>query len=446
MPRPRSKKPAYCLHKPSSRAYVRLAGKCVYLGQHGTTQSHEEYDRVIAEWIVQGRPGASIDAGADGHTVTQILVAFWSAHQNHYAPYSYDNPPPVGKRPTDELGHFFDALKLLRRTYGPTSAKEFGPLRLKAVRDSMVKIGWSRGYINRQIGRIRRVFKWAVEQELLDGTVHYRLCAVEPLRRGKTPAPDTEPVKPAAEESVKAALPHVSRQVKAMIELQLLSGMRPGEVVRMRLREIDRSSEVWTYTPTKHKTAHHGHQRAIYLGPRAQQILAEFFTLDPDRHLFSPADAEAERREALHEKRKTPAGFGNVPGSNRQARPKRAPGEYYTVDSYRRAIRRACEVPIALPTELEQKRIKTGPKRSRRETRREWKCRLGPELWKKLLKWQRQQRFHPHQLRHTAGTELRKEFGAEAAQTILGHKHLKTTEIYAEKNLAVARKIMRQIG
>ena len=54
--------------------------------------------------------------------------------------------------------------------------------------------------------------------------------------------------------------------------------------------------------------------------------------------------------------------------------------------------------------------------------------------------------WSPTQLRHSAGTLIRKAFGIEAASTVLGHSNLRTTEIYAEKNLAQAIEIAKQIG
>jgi integrase len=60
--------------------------------------------------------------------------------------------------------------------------------------------------------------------------------------------------------------------------------------------------------------------------------------------------------------------------------------------------------------------------------------------WRANLVWS------PHQLRHTAATPLRKEYGLEAAQVVLGHKTLSVTEIYAEKNVAAARRIMGEVG
>ena len=55
MPRPKSLKPAFCCHKSSGRAFVKLDGKRIYLGRHGSQESKDAYDRAIGEWISRGR-------------------------------------------------------------------------------------------------------------------------------------------------------------------------------------------------------------------------------------------------------------------------------------------------------------------------------------------------------------------------------------------------------
>jgi integrase len=140
--------------------------------------------------------------------------------------------------------------------------------------------------------------------------------------------------------------------------------------------------------------------------------------LDPQTYLFSPADAEKSRREALHARRKTPMSCGNSPGTNRKRRPQRTIGERYDVMSYYLAIRRGCDKADAW--------AKGGMAIANDE-------RAIP-------------RWHPHQLRHTAATELRKTYGLEAAQVVLGHKTLSVTEIYAERNVAKAMQIMGEVG
>jgi integrase len=62
-------------------------------------------------------------------------------------------------------------------------------------------------------------------------------------------------VKPVPEEYVYAIKNHVSRQVWAMVELQLLTGMRPGEVCRLRTCDLDTSGKVWLYNPPRHSAS-----------------------------------------------------------------------------------------------------------------------------------------------------------------------------------------------
>ncbi|MCA9032107.1 MAG: site-specific integrase, partial [Planctomycetaceae bacterium] len=55
-------------------------------------------------------------------------------------------------------------------------------------------------------------------------------------------------------------------------------------------------------------------------------------------------------------------------------------------------------------------------------------------------------RWHPHQLRHSRGTDLRKKYGVEASRVSLGHARLEATEIYAERNLQMAIEIAKEAG
>ena len=63
-----------------------------------------------------------------------------------------------------------------------------------------------------------------------------------------------------------------------------------------------------------------------------------------------------------------------------------------------------------------------------------------------LKGWQKQHRWTPNQLRHSASTEIRKRYGLEAAQVVLGHTSADVTQVYAERDLAKAEEIMRKIG
>ena len=129
---------------------------------------------------------------------------------------------------------------------------------------------------------------------------------MEGLRRGRSDAKETEPVKPVLESYVEAVLPYVPPQVAAMVQLQMCSGARPGEVIIMRPCDITLTkSGVWVYRPESHKTEHHGRERRIYLGPRAREILRRWLDRDPEAYCFSPAEAAIAQRAKCKKKRKT---------------------------------------------------------------------------------------------------------------------------------------------
>ena len=80
------------------------------------------------------------------------------------------------------------------------------------------------------------------------------------------------------------------------------------------------------------------------------------------------------------------------------------------------------------------------------ETVANWRKRLTKGQKAELKAWQRAHRWHPHQLRHNAATELRKEFGLEAARIILGHRSAAITEVYAERSEEQAIEAMAKVG
>ena len=175
-------------------------------------------------------------------------------------------------KPTSEPVNIRLAHRPLRQLYGDTLARDFGPLALKAVRQTMIDSGLCRSEVNKRVRHVVRASKWAVSEEIVPPSVHHGLRAVSGLRRGRADVRKSEPVKPVPESFVDAIKPHVARQAWTMVELQSLSGMRPGEVVTMRMCELDTSGRVWVYTPQGHKTEHCGRERRFYLGPQAQTV------------------------------------------------------------------------------------------------------------------------------------------------------------------------------
>lgn len=447
MPRLTRKLPSYRLHKRSGQAVVTLNGRDIYLGRHGTAESKTEYDRLIAEWLTQQRSATPIDSNlscdteaASSFTVDELLLAYWDFAVGYYV---------KDGRPTGEQANIKDALRPLAALYGPTTACDFGPRRLETVRAAMVQQGLSRKVVNARVNRVRRMFKWATSRELIPPTVLHALQSLQPLKRGRSDARETEPVSPIANDLVEAVLPLVSSQVAAMIRLQLLTGMRPGEVVIMRSGDIDTTGRVWRYTPSSHKTEHHEKGRVVYLGPRAQKELKPWLRPDLNAFLFSPAEAERDRRAADSALRITPLSCGNTPGSRRRSHPTKQPATRYTTTSYGRAIANACDAAFPPPIELARRRIPARGRKTRVdrwETAAEWRDRLGETGWDALRLWRRSHRWSPNRLRHNAGTFLRKEFGIEAARVVLGHSSAAVTEVYAELDYEKARGIMAEVG
>ena len=136
---------------------------------------------MIAEWLGNSQRSVpsllpSDNVGVD-LSINEIVLAYWQLAKTYY---SKDG------RPTKELSCMREALRPLRQLYGHTSARNFGPKALKAVRQRMIDRSLSRGLINRRVGRIKRVFKWAVAEELIPPTVHHGLQAVAGLGYGRT--------------------------------------------------------------------------------------------------------------------------------------------------------------------------------------------------------------------------------------------------------------------
>ncbi len=404
-------------HKATGQAAVVLDGKWIYLGKFGSAAAQEHYDRVIAEWLARGR---QLVPGTAELAIAELILAYWRFANTYYR---------KNGRPTDEINGIKAAMRPLKRLYASLPAGQFTPLKLKAVRGAMIDAGHSRKYINDNINRIKRMVRWGVENELIAPAVLHGLQAIGGLRRGRSEARDTNPVRPIDDASVNAVRPHVSKQVWAMIELQRLTGMRSGEVVIMRACDIEMDGAIWIYRPASHKTEHHGHSRVVEPGPKAQAVIRPFLQPELSGYLFSAIDADVERRAELHRHRKTPKSCGNRPGTNRKRSPRRQPQQRYTTASYRRGIQRGIEKAFPHP---ELSRIRQRD--------------LTPQQRDELKKWRREHHWHPHQLRHSFATRVRKEYGLESAKVLLGQTTIAAAEIYAEADRERAAAIAAKIG
>lgn len=381
MGRPRNVVPTYSRHPTSNTARTWVGGKWVSLGAYNSPESLAEFARICAE-----AAGGSAPQPKGGVTVAELLVAFLTHAATFYV-------RPDGTQ-TNEVAEFKAALKHVRTLYGGTLAREFGPVALQTVRAAMVAAGWCRSRVNAQVRRVRRAWKWGASQELVPGSVVADLATVAGLRKGRSAAREMAPVGPASDADYAATLPHLLPTVRAMAQAQRLGGFRPVEVRHLTPADLDRSGDVWVYRPDEHKMSHAGRTKAVPLSPSARAVLEPWLVgRGPNEPLFTPARLREERYAALRAARKS-----NVPPSQAsRAKPdaaklRQVPARFGR-DGYAAAIARGCE-------------------------------RAGVPPWT------------PAQLRHSFATEVRRRFGLEASQILLGHKKADVTQMYAERDLA----------
>ena len=328
----------------ADQAFVEINAERIYLGLWDDPVLPQKYARVLA-----GERRVPTDL-----TVVELCARFMEHARKHYR--------RADGTPTGAADAYHYALRPLEHLYGGCEVRDFGPQDLKILREYMLGQGNSRKYANDRVNRIKTAFKWGVSEGMVPTSVYEGLRTVQGLRAGYQGArenPKVEPVPPADIDAVKVA---VRPQVADLINLQLYTGMRSGELVSMRRGDLDLSTDPWEYGPPQHKTAHHGRGRAIFLGPKTQHILRPYLLLPEDVPLFG-----------------------------------------YSTASYRKAIHRACK-------------------------------RVGVTAW------------HPHQLRHNAATELRRQFGLEVARLILGHATIEMSAHYAEADVSKARTAMKKFG
>jgi integrase len=405
--------PKYRHHKGSGQAFVQVKGKRHYLGVYGSPKSKEAYSRFVAELAASPITPVAVvpTASAVGITVVELADAYHEFCKSYYR--------KKDGTPSGWLDHIQLVLdKHLSDLYGRTPAADFGPKAFKAIRQRLVDAGNSRPYVNKLMPIVTRCFKWGASEELIPASVYQSLTAVEGLKKGRTAAREPAPILPVEEALVDATLPYLPPIVADMVRFQRLTGCRPGEVCQLRPMDLDRSGEVWQYRPASHKTEHHNRERVIFVGPQAQAVILPYLLRDAAAHCFSPAESETKRHVEMRVRRKSKVQPSQR--NRRKARPLRAPATSYSKDSYARSIRRGVhKANKAILDDAKEFQIE------------------NPTL---LAYWA------PNRLRHARATEVRRTYGLEAAQVILGHAKADTTQIYAERDSALAVEVMKKIG
>ncbi|MCA8982939.1 MAG: site-specific integrase [Planctomycetaceae bacterium] len=361
--------PQYRLHKATGQAYTRINGRMIYLGSYDSPDSRQKYATIVSDWSA-----GNLDQYGKSVSISRLCVAFVKHSETYYV---------KNGKPTSQLAVIRSALRHFNEHFGHMGADRFLPKHLEQMQQHYLRLDLCRYTVNQYVNIIRQAFRFAVTKGSVPAATWQSLLAVRHLQRGRTPAREMSIVEPVPPLRVIATLRHLGPVVRAMIRLQYVTGMRPGEVCMMRVKDIDRSGDVWRYAPEGHKTVHHGKKRMILLGRKAQRILQPYLNRTPDSFVFSPTETRDGRRDELVHRAHFPDGYNRT--------------------SYRRAINRAC-IANGIP---------------------DWA---------------------PNQLRHTFATIIRKRYGLEAAQVLLGHTKADITEVYAERDATLAEKVAREVG
>ena len=252
-------------------------------------------------------------------TALAVLVPLYIAHARVYYRRRDGSPTREHLNCSSALSSFvrhatpaFDLARIDRRT-------------VRGWMDALILEDLSRGYINASLARLRRFVRWAVDQDSVPAAVLAELAAVRSLPAHRSAARETEPVRAAELDQVRAVLAFMPATARDVCQLLILTGARLSEILEARNRDVvEDAAGVLRLSPAQHKTAHRGRSRDIPLNEAALAIIARYRRpLLPLEPLFPPV------------------------GEGRRA--SRSP------DSVRAAIRRACNragVPAWTPHQL----------------------------------------------------------------------------------------------
>ena len=380
--------PSYRLHKATGQAVVVHKGRSEYLGKFGTPESRVAYDRVVAGILsaevrrrgpAVHRPKLATKTAVAGPPllVSELILRTGSsrpattsrtinrpANSIPSSPHSDCSAATVAVSPSPQSAPscFGSVQQAMIREPVTRRVKVTGPDDTITFETKVVRVGLARRTINKQIGRIKRVFRWAVAEELLPPEVYAAIREAPGLKKNRSAAREKARVRPVAASTSRRPWSTCRRRWAAMARVQWLCGCRPQEVVLMRACDIDRTGPVWEYRPPVYKTDHvndnydEALERVVFLGPRAQAEIEPLLAAAHGGYLFqagpvSPPATANRRRER-----------SRAPGAAEALQCGRIPA------GGRRGCRRA-GVPVWSPNQLRHAAATCGTPRPRASAR-----------------------------------------------------------------------------
>ena len=401
MPKLNNRPPKYT--KVNGRAAVYYGGKTHYLGGlYGSPESKVAYARFIAE--LEAKPtvptSSASGEGPFAATVSELAAAFLDHAKANI-------------NPTDYAHYRTIVLDFLDKLYGDnTPVESFTPRCLKLIRDEMIRSRrFCRNIINKYIKFTVSIFGWGVENELAAETTWRALKAVKSLQKGHEGTFDHKEREAVPDSVVIRTLPFMPPTLRAMVQLQRILGMRPSEIFKMRVGDVDttRGNGLWYYEPGAYKTARFVGKIVFPLGKPEQELIAPYLEgKSSDAAVFSPRTAMAERNAEKRANRKTKVSPSQAKRDNANATKPSRYCEFFSLYTYRQAVVHAIDKGNKVLPDNE-----------------------------KIPHW------FPYQLRHSASTATELSHSDEDAQALLGHRTVNMTKRYTHTQLTRRESLAR---
>lgn len=280
-------------------------------------------------------------------TVGELIDHFMAHAETHYT-------KNVGRNSSSQYLQFRVILGRFRSLAGDLNPDQINAALLGRWIQALADTGqWGRKRVNKHLSVVTHVLKWGVSQRLCSAAAYAEANATPGIRPGRTAAGESEGVDPISSEVYEATLPQLGPVLRALVQFIWHTGCRTGEAVILRPADLTRLKDVTLYTPTRHKTQHHGHRRLILVPPAAATAIQPFVdaTPSPETFVFRPSEQRHDRRTDLTR-------------------------DHYSTDSVRRGITRACKRAGIEPWT---------PHRMRHAAARRFRTAHGREIAAKLL-------------------------------------------------------------
>ena len=396
--------PKLCRRKNNDTAYTTFNGKRYYLGKWGADSTIAKYNAILADWRLSRKKPVNIVEDRN-YRLEELLGAFMEDY--------------LAKPVKSDLNAYKLVIDALRLYFPYKLADDFRPTDLETLRTYFSAkqerangqtYYRSRTYINKLIGYVRSIFSWGVGKSIVRFETYQALRFVRPLRKGSTNVPETRKRTVVSDHDLKGVMEYLQPIYRDIIQLLRITGMRPKELCSLRIRDLDRSGDIWIYHPKNHKTEWKGKDRVIAFGERSQSVLKRHLTgRKPTEYIFSPKRVMTERWQIQAQNRKSKV------SPYQQARAEwRKPKKY-------------ARFSPSLETNTIANRLREACKRalSDKKISRAWTL---------------------YELRHTAITEVRLKAGVESAQHFAGHSTIATQDYYDHSATIAVIELAKKMG